>query len=74
MFLEAVHDQLGARLRLWVYTVLSDFSLDSYAPFMKQQGVGGDIPTLGWFAHIGLRTTGGIPKPGLAQWDSFRQR
>jgi hypothetical protein len=72
MFLKAVHDQLGARLRLWVYTVLGDFSLDSYAPFMKQQGVGGDIPTLGWFAHIGLRGPGGTPKPGLALWDSFR--
>ncbi len=72
LFLRAVHDQLGSRLDLWIYTVLSDFSLESYAPFLRQQGLGGDIPTLGWFAHIGLRTHDGTPKPALAVWDSFR--
>jgi hypothetical protein len=74
LFLRSVHDQVGARLAVWIYTVLSDFSLDSYAPFLRQQGIGGDIPTLGWFAHIGLRGPDGTPKPGLAVWDSFRAR
>lgn len=74
IFLKAVHDQIGGRLRVWIYTVLSDFSLDSYAPFLKQQGLGRDMPTLGWFAHIGLRLADGTPKPGLSVWDSFRKR
>ena len=73
-FLNAVHDQLGTRLQAWIYTVLSDFSLESYAPFLKKQGLGGDLPTLGWFAHIGLRLPDGTPKPGLAVWDSFRKK
>jgi hypothetical protein len=74
MFLTAVHDQLGSRLRLWIYTVLRDFSLASYASVMKRQGTGGDIQTLGWFAHIGLRAADGTPRPGLAAWDGFRGR
>lgn len=74
LFLRAVHDQLGERLSAWIYTVLSDFSLESYAPFLKQQGLGGDIQTLGWFSHIGLRNSDGTPKPGLATWDSFRKK
>jgi hypothetical protein len=73
-FLKAVHEQIGAKLRLWIYTVLSDFSLESYAPFLKKQGLGGDVPTLGWFAHVGLRLADGTPKPGLAVWDSFRKK
>jgi hypothetical protein len=73
-FLNAVHDQLGPRLSAWIYTVLSDFSLESYAPFLKQQGLGGDIQTLGWFAHIGLRNSDGTPKPALGVWDSFRKK
>jgi hypothetical protein len=74
-FLRAVHDQLGSRLSLWIYTVISDFSIPSYAPFLKQQGLSAaDVTTLGWFAHIGLRTADGTPKPGLAVWDSFRSR
>jgi hypothetical protein len=32
------------------------------------------VPTLGWFAHIGLRLADGTPKPGLAVWDSFRKK
>jgi hypothetical protein len=72
MFLEALHDQLGARLRVWIYTMLNDISLDSYAGTMKRQGNGGDVQTLGWFQYIGLRAADGTPKPGLAAWDSFR--
>ena len=71
-FLNAIHDQIGSRLRLWIYTVLGDFSLDSYRPFLEQQGLGTQVSTLGMFAHIGLLTTDGVPKPGLVTWDSFR--
>jgi hypothetical protein len=74
-FLGAVHDQLGARLQFWIYTVLSDFSLASYAPLLKQQGLGSaDVATLGWFAHVGLRRSDGTPKPAMAVWDSYRGR
>ena len=73
-FLDALHDQIGGRLAAWIYTVLSDFSMESYAPLLKQQGLGADAPTLGMFAHIGLRTAEGAPKPALAAWDSFRTR
>lgn len=73
-FLHAVNDQIGDRLRMWIYTVLSDFSLDSHAPLLKRQGLGSDVATLGWFAHIGLTEADGAPKPGLAVWDSFRRK
>jgi len=73
-FLQAIHRQIGARLALWVYTVLSDFSLNSYAPSLRQQGLGEEVSTLAWFAHIGLRASDGTPKPALAAWDSFRGR
>jgi hypothetical protein len=73
-FLNAIHDQIGSRLRVWIYTVLGDFSLDSYRPFLQQQGLGDEASTLGMFARIGLRTVEGLPKPGLAAWDSFRKK
>ncbi len=73
-FLRAVHDQLGGRLRLWIYTLLSDFNPESYAPLMKQQGLGGELSILGMFAHLGLRESSGTPRPGLAVWDAFRAK
>lgn len=73
-YLEAIHDQLGGnRLRFWIYLILSDFNLDSYAEIMRQQGQGDDIDTLGWFAHVGLTTFDRTPKAALAVWDSFRK-
>ena len=40
---------------------------------MSQQGLGADVQTLEWFAHAGLRSGDGTPKPGLAEWDFFRR-
>lgn len=72
-YLHAIHDQLGPRLRFWVYLLLNDFSLDSYAQAMRTSGAGEqDINTLGMFAAAGLRQADGTPKPALAVWDGFR--
>jgi hypothetical protein len=72
-YLEAIHEQLGARLRFWVYLLLSDFDIDSYAEAMRQRGSGqADIDTLGLFTAVGLRESDGTPKPALAVWDGFR--
>ncbi|MEW6405364.1 MAG: hypothetical protein AB1649_26535 [Chloroflexota bacterium] len=72
-FVEAIHDQLGPRLAFWVNTLLSDFNLDSYADFMKQNGQDEeDVTTLGFFAFIGLQNFDGTPKPALELWDSYR--
>jgi hypothetical protein len=71
-YLSAIHTQLGSRLDFWVYLLLSDFNLDSYAKVMKAQGLGGDINTLGMFAAVGLREFNGQAKAGLSVWDGFR--
>lgn len=72
-YLNAVHNQIGARLSFWVYLILEDLNLDSYSKFMKSQGVGNtDVNTLGWFVSVGLANSDGSPKPALELWDSFR--
>ncbi|MBK8617537.1 MAG: hypothetical protein IPN96_10610, partial [Anaerolineales bacterium] len=54
-YLNAVHAQLGSRLTFWIYLILTDFNLDSYAKMMKQQGIKDvDINTLGMFGSVGL--------------------
>jgi hypothetical protein len=73
-YLEAIHDQIGGeRLAFWIYLLINDFDLDSYASIMEDQGQGDDISTLGMFASVGLTTAGRDPKPALATWDSFRR-
>jgi hypothetical protein len=73
-YLNAIHSQIGGkRLAFWVYLLLSDFNLESYANIMNQQGHGGDVATLGMFASVGLRKSDGTPKPALDVWDSFRK-
>ena len=71
-YLNAIHAQIGERLTFWIYLLLSDFNLDSYARVMKTQGQGNDISTLGMFASVGLRAFDGQPKPALEVWDKFR--
>jgi len=72
-YLQAIHDQLGDRLSFWVYLILSDFNLDSFAAAMRAEGrPDSDIQTLGFFAALGLRQFDGTPKPALAVWDSYR--
>ncbi|MBI2757161.1 MAG: hypothetical protein HYX49_00615 [Chloroflexi bacterium] len=71
-YLNAIHNQISSRLTFWVYLLLNDFNLDSYAKVMKQQGQGNDVGTLGMFASVGLRGFDGTPKPALELWDSFR--
>jgi hypothetical protein len=72
-YIRAIHTQIGGdRLAFWIYLLLSDFNLDSYAPLMRKQGQGDDIGTLGMFASVGLREFDGTPKPALEVWDSFR--
>jgi len=73
-YLQAVHDQLGDRLDFWVYLVLTDFNMDSYAEIMRQQGrPESDVEGLSMFASVGLQHFDGAPKPALAVWDAFRQ-
>lgn len=72
-YLNAIHSQIGGRLRFWVYLLLNDFNPDSYAEAMRRNGQDeGDIDTLGMFRAVGLREWDGTPKPALALWDEFR--
>ena len=72
-YLNAIHSQIGARLSFWIYLLINDFNVDSYAKFMKQQGAKSvDIDTLGYFASVGLTTFERAPKPALEVWDGFR--
>ena len=73
-YLNAIHNQLGSRLAFWVYLVLNDFDMDSYAKASGQQGVSDtDINTLSMFSSLGLREMDGTPKPALEVWMSFRE-
>jgi len=60
------------RLRFWIYLLLSDFNLESYAKMMRDQGQGQDVESLGMFASVGLTRFDGTPKPALELWDSYR--
>jgi hypothetical protein len=72
-YLQAVHDQLGGRLRFWVNLILTDFDLDSFAKIMRREGrAESDIETLGLFASLGLLEFDGTPKPALARWNEYR--
>lgn len=74
-YLRAIRSQLGGpRLAFWIYLLLGDLDLGSYAPVMRRQGASEkDIQTLGFFAQVGLRRRDGTPKPALVLWDSFRE-
>jgi hypothetical protein len=74
-YLNAIHSQIGGkRLTFWIYLLLNDFDLDSYARLMHQNGQKSeDINTLAMFASVGLTGSDRIPKPGMATWDSFRR-
>jgi hypothetical protein len=71
-YLNDIHQQIGGRLDFWIYLLLNDFNLDSYANMMRDQGHSGDIDTLGLFSAVGLREFDGTAKAGLAVWDRFR--
>ena len=72
-YLQAVHDQLGDRLSFWVYLILTDFNMDSFAEIMRREGrAESDIEGLGMFASVGLLEFDGAAKPALALWDSYR--
>jgi hypothetical protein len=72
-YLNAIHDQIGSRLTFWVYLLLNDFNLDSYARAMQANGQNPqDVLSLGMFASVGLRNFDGTPKPALEVWDRFR--
>jgi hypothetical protein len=72
-YLTSIHDQIGERLRFWVYLLLSDFNQDSYNRAMQQTGRSQeDRSTLGMFSAVGLRTQSGVPKPALEVWDRLR--
>jgi len=72
-YLNAIHSQIGGqRLAFWIYLILTELNMDSYAEIMNQTGHGKDAATLGYFATVGLRRPDGTPKPALAIWDSFR--
>jgi hypothetical protein len=70
-YLNAIHFQIGgSRLSFWIYLLINDINLASYAALMNQKGT--DINTLGMFASVGLTMSDRTPKPALAVWDSFR--
>ena len=72
-YLSAIHDQIGERLRFWVYLLLTDFNQDSYNQAMRQDGRSQeDMNTLGMFSAVGLQEESGEPKPALEVWDRFR--
>jgi len=72
-YLGAIHDQFGPRLAFWVYLLLNDFDLDSYAKAVKDQGLSdNDVSTLSMFASLGLREADGAPKPALEVWMGFK--
>jgi hypothetical protein len=73
-YLNAIHRQLGSRLRFWVYLLLSDFNPQSFADAMRKQGLPeSDVNTLGMFSAVGLRQADGKPKPALDVWDGLRE-
>lgn len=73
-YLNAIHSQLGGeRLVFWIYLLINDFDINSYAPLLEEHGQGDDIETLGMFASVGLTTSERVPKPALEVWDSFRK-
>jgi hypothetical protein len=73
-YLNAIHSQIGGDwLVFWIYLLINDFNLDSYAAFLEQNGQSDDIATLGMFASVGLTTFDRTPKPALEVWDSFRR-
>jgi hypothetical protein len=73
-YLNAIHSQIGGdRLAFWIYLLINDFNLDSYARLMNQRGQGSDVDTLGMFASVGLTEADRTPKAALAVWDSFRR-
>jgi hypothetical protein len=72
-YLKAIHSQIGGdRLAFWIYLLINDFNLASYASLMNEKGQGTNINTLGMFAFVGLTKSDRTPKPALAIWDSFR--
>jgi hypothetical protein len=72
-YLNAVNEQIGGeRLVFWVYLLLTDLSLDSYAKEMCINH--SDIETLSMFTSLGLVEVDGSPKPALAVWDEIRNR
>jgi hypothetical protein len=74
-YLEAIHDQLGGRLRFWVYLILSDLNMDSIGEAMQDaERSEQDMETLGFFAAVGLQEWDGTAKPALEMWDSYRAR
>ena len=73
-YLEAIHAQIGGeRLAFWIYLLINDFKLESYARIMEDNGQSEDIETLGMFASVGLTTADRAPKPALEVWDLFRR-
>jgi hypothetical protein len=72
-YLQAIEQQIGGRLSFWVYLLLTDLNLDSYAEALKAGGLGRqDLETLSLFASVGLQNLDGTPKPALAVWDDLR--
>jgi len=72
-YLHAIHEQIGERLTFWVYLLLNDFNMESYAAAMRKQGLSEEsINSLGMFASVGLQQADGTPKPAMELWDSFR--
>ncbi len=72
-YLNAIDTQLGGeRLVFWVYLLLNDLDLNSYATEMGRAN--SDLDTLKMFTTIGFREIDGTAKPALAVWEEIRNR
>lgn len=71
-FLRKVHQQIGSRLKFWIYLNFSDFEYTGMAAFFAIMGHLRDIMTLRMFAAVGLYRLDDTPKPALAVWDEIR--
>jgi hypothetical protein len=71
-FLQAIDGQLGGQLAFWVYLIIDDVNIESYADYLTEHGSPAEEETLALFGYLGLRSKDGEPKPALEVWDGFR--
>jgi len=67
-YLQAIDDQIGHRLAFWIYLLIRDIDIGSYAGIIESR----DLETLEFFTTVGLIDGDGTPKPALAEWDRIR--
>ena len=64
--------QIGERLAFWIYLVIDDVNVESYARHLTEHGSPAEVEAVALFGTLGLRTSDGTPKPALETWDRLR--